>query len=109
MPRKPTTLARIKRQHNGDGARALYDARRGTAASRGYDARWRKARAAYLKRHPICVVCLSMSRTRAAQEVHHIIPLREGGTHAEANLQALCKSCHSRITGQGVGGYDSGT
>ena len=34
----------------------------------------------------------------AAQEVHHIVPLAEGGTHDEDNLMALCKSCHSRIT-----------
>jgi 5-methylcytosine-specific restriction protein A len=34
----------------------------------------------------------------AAAEVHHILPLSQGGTHAEANLMALCKECHSRIT-----------
>ena len=31
-------------------------------------------------------------------EVHHIIPLRDGGTNDINNLMALCKSCHSEIT-----------
>ena len=32
------------------------------------------------------------------EESHHILPLSRGGTHAESNLMALCKPCHSRIT-----------
>jgi 5-methylcytosine-specific restriction protein A len=32
------------------------------------------------------------------QEVHHIKPLAEGGTHNETTLMSLCKSCHSAIT-----------
>ena len=32
------------------------------------------------------------------EEIHHIVPLSHGGTHAEDNLMALCKPCHSRIT-----------
>lgn len=35
-----------------------------------------------------------------AQEVHHIKPLAQGGTHETDNLMALCTSCHSRITAQ---------
>jgi len=31
------------------------------------------------------------------EEVHHIKPLAEGGTHDDSNLMALCKSCHSKI------------
>jgi DNA polymerase-1 len=33
-----------------------------------------------------------------AQEVHHIKPLADGGTHDERNLMALCTPCHSGIT-----------
>ena len=28
----------------------------------------------------------------------YVVPLAHGGTHAEDNLMALCKPCHSRIT-----------
>ena len=31
------------------------------------------------------------------EEVHHKLPLAEGGTHEDSNLIALCKSCHARI------------
>jgi len=34
----------------------------------------------------------------AAAEVDHIVPLARGGTHDLANLQPLCKSCHSKKT-----------
>ena len=33
----------------------------------------------------------------AVEEVHHIIPLAEGGTHDESNLMSLCRSCHEKI------------
>ena len=63
-----------------------------------YDRRWRSIRDLYISRHPLCELCLENGRYIPAQEVHHKLPLAEGGTHAEENLQALCTSCHSRIT-----------
>ena len=48
--------------------------------------------------HPLCEVCQREGRVTAVEEVHHIVPLAQGGTHAEDNLMALCKECHSRIT-----------
>lgn len=69
------------------------DARRGTAAERGYDAKWRRVRAQYLKHHPLCEEC-----GEPAVEVHHKIPLAQGGTHKWENLKALCKRHHSAIT-----------
>lgn len=78
---------------------------RGSAASRGYDARWRRIRARHLASHPLCVDCLKHGRTEAAHHVDHIIPLRKGGTHAAGNLQSLCASCHSRKTAKEDGGF----
>jgi HNH endonuclease len=42
-------------------------------------------------------------------EADHIIPVAQGGTHAESNLQAMCKgpgtcNCHGRKTAQEGGG-----
>ena len=42
-------------------------------------------------------VCLSKGIMVEAEEVHHKVPLSEGGTHARENLVCLCASCHSRL------------
>ena len=80
------------------------DRLRGGAAARGYDAHWRKARKAFLSRHPLCVECLKSGVLTPATVVDHIVPHR--GDHAlfwnEQNWQPLCKDCHDRKTGQGM-------
>ena len=63
-----------------------------------YDSHWRKISKGYLSRNPLCVECEKAGRLTPATETHHIIPVADGGTHAEDNLMALCKSCHSRIS-----------
>lgn len=75
---------------------------RASAAARGYDARWRKQRSAYLRHNPLCVMCEAHGVTTAATLVDHIVPLADGGTHAVGNLQSLCVQCHARKTGQDV-------
>jgi 5-methylcytosine-specific restriction protein A len=83
--------------------RKAFDSRRGTAQQRGYGRPWRKARQAYLRRNPLCVLHLAAGRTEAATEVDHIIPHR-GDMELfwdRDNWQALCKSCHDRKTGRG--------
>lgn len=69
---------------------------RGTAARRGYGSRWQKARATYLKSHPLCVMCQAQGRTTAATVVDHIEPHRGDMTKFwdTNNWQALCKRCH---------------
>ena len=79
------------------------DRLRGSAAERGYDAKWRRARKRFLQRHPLCANCLSQGVLTPATVVDHIVPHR--GDRAlfwdENNWQPLCKSCHDRKTGSG--------
>jgi len=63
-----------------------------------YGKDWRRVSAAYRRRNPLCEMCKAAGRLRPAEEVHHMVPLADGGTHGEGNLQALCKRCHSAIT-----------
>jgi 5-methylcytosine-specific restriction enzyme A len=63
-----------------------------------YSNRWRKIRRLYIQEHPMCELCERKNLLVPVQEVHHIVPLSQGGTHREENLMGLCKSCHSRIT-----------
>ena len=74
------------------------DDRRGTANERGYNATWRKARATFLRRNPLCSVC-----GKPATIVDHIEPHR-GDTNKfwdSDNWQALCVTCHNRKTARG--------
>ncbi len=64
---------------------------------RWYGRAWKRIRDRYIKAHPLCEECKRNGKLTPSEEVHHVVPLREGGTHKESNLMALCKSCHSRI------------
>lgn len=69
---------------------------RPSAAKRGYNSRWQKARATYLRSNPLCVECDRQGRTTSAVIVDHIIPHR-GDQELfwdKTNWQALCKRCH---------------
>ena len=72
--------------------------RRDPVTRKRYGRAWKRVRDRYIAANPLCEQCLAEGRYTPAQEVHHILPLSEGGTHAEENLRALCTSCHSRIT-----------
>ncbi len=63
-----------------------------------YGRRWKRIRDRYIAAHPLCDECEMQGVVKAAEEVHHIKPLAQGGTNDQENLRALCKSCHSRIT-----------
>ena len=75
------------------------EAPRLTPAQRGYDARWRKRRAAFLREHPYCADPYQLHAAAVnSTDVDHIISKKEGGTDDDTNLQALCHACHSRKT-----------
>lgn len=78
-----------------------YDRFRGSSASRGYDADWRRVRKLALQRDKhLCQDCLAAKRLTLAVEVHHIITIEERPDLRLVldNLRSLCKPCHSRIT-----------
>lgn len=77
-----------------------YDRRRGSAAARGYDARWHKFSKAYLARpeNQFCVLHISPRCAGVAQCVDHIRPLRgrsDPGRFDPANLQPACLACNT--------------
>lgn len=67
-----------------------------TAAQRGYNARWRKARRTYLQQHPLCVMCDREGRVEAATVVDHIKPhCNDQKLFWDTNnWQSLCKVHH---------------
>lgn len=77
---------------------------RGSAAQRGYGARWQKARLLFLAQHPLCVHCDREGRVTAANVVDHVVPHRGNEVlfWDESNWMALCKTHHDRKTGGGA-------
>ena len=90
--------------------RKRHDRERPTAAQRGYGSRWRKARATYLRQHPLCVECEKAGRTTAATVVDHRIPHRGDPVlfWDVNNWQALCAECHNRKTAREDGRWGNG-
>jgi len=70
------------------------DARRPSAAARGYNHEWRKARLEYLATHPLCRMCGKPSTL-----VDHIIAHRGDNRlfWTRTNWQPLCTPCHNRV------------
>lgn len=81
--------AKAKRERN-----ARHDANRPSAGARGYDHRWRKARAIFLAEHPTCA---TPDCGQPATVVDHIV--RHCGDpnlfNDLRNWQPLCAPCHN--------------
>jgi 5-methylcytosine-specific restriction protein A len=86
-----------------------YDDQRESAAKRGYDSRWRKAREGYLKRHPLCACddCKRLPVPLPATVVDHIKPHRGDKVlfWDRSNWQPMAKPCHDRKTAKEDGGF----
>lgn len=67
---------------------------------RGYGHRWRKARDAYLKEHPLCEICYNVGFIVASNTIDHIKPHKGDPVifWDVSNWQALCKNCHDSKT-----------
>ena len=94
MPKRPAIFRLVKAT-----AQRAQD-NRASASNRGYDARWRAARASYLQAHPICAECARHGGTEAATVVDHIRPHKGNDIlfWDDSNWQALCARCHNRKT-----------
>jgi len=78
------------------------DRNRPSSSARGYDAAWRKLRAAFIRAHP---VCQHPGCTAASLDADHIKSIAERpDLRLEwSNLRALCRSHHSSRTAKDQG------
>lgn len=106
MPSRPPKL-------NMQVAPTMRSKREDSPSKGMYGSRWQRARAAYLKVNPLCVMCGEDDITTAATVVDHITP--HGGDYdlfwAQDNWQPLCTHHHAstkqkaeRRGGRGRGG-----
>lgn len=70
---------------------------RDPAVHKEYGRAWKRIRDSYVKTHPFCERCFEQGILVSVDEVHHKIPISQGGTHDRSNLMSLCKSCHNKI------------
>jgi 5-methylcytosine-specific restriction endonuclease McrA len=92
----------------GELTRINYEARRPSAAKRGYGRMHQRWRLLILHRDPICRKC----GVESSIEADHIVPVEQGGEWSMENGQGLCKTCHSQKTrhdNQARGGQKSGS
>lgn len=65
--------------------------------------RWQRLRADVLREEPFCRSCRHAGRKMLTQEIDHIV--KHAGDPARfwdrANLQGLCKACHTAKTARG--------
>lgn len=76
------------------------------ACERGYDRKWRRARAAYLAAHPLCAECGKHGRLEPATVIDHVVPHKGDSSRFwdQSNWQPMCKRCHDRKTATEDGG-----
>ena len=84
-------------QHRIEERRKYDRYERSPDINKKYGHAWRRIRDRYAAAHPLCEMCLGEGRLTPVQEVHHILPVSQGGTHAMDNLMSLCQSCHTKI------------
>ena len=84
-------------QHRVEERRRYDKYERSADVNRKYGRAWKRIRDRYALKHPFCEECYRKGVMRPVEEVHHKLPLSEGGTHDEENLVSLCQPCHARI------------
>jgi 5-methylcytosine-specific restriction endonuclease McrA len=67
---------------------------------KGSDRRWRKLRARKLADEPRCERCLAKGMVTMATEVHHVLPISQGGGKYDwNNLESVCGECQDEAHG----------
>jgi 5-methylcytosine-specific restriction protein A len=95
-----TSGSRFCPEHSREFGRG-YEKDRGTAASRGYDARWQRIRARVLNEEPLCRFCLDDGHVTMAEVVDHVDG--DSRNNARRNLRPLCERCHNSRTARDQG------
>lgn len=66
-----------------------------TTTERGYGAAWRRKRKLVIQRDDgLCQPCLRVGIIKSFDAVDHKVPLSQGGSDDENNLQCICNDCH---------------
>lgn len=92
------TTGRYCEEHDKQETKRYEKYDRDPAMKKRYGRTWKRIRDRYITLHPLCERCQKQGKIVKADEIHHIKPLSQGGSHDFENLMSLCTSCHSEIT-----------
>jgi len=83
------------------------DAKRPSASDRGYDSRWARNRAEFLRWFSICVDCGSPASVADHAPISRAELVRRGCPDPDAFgfLRPRCERCHNRRTAREDGGF----
>ena len=106
MPTKPlhycnqpgcheTTRERYCEKH-----KPLHEWHKTTSYKRTTGRKLQRQRAQLFAEQPLCVECVRQGRVSVATIRDHIIPLGEGGSDTDDNIQGLCRECSDRKTAE---------
>ena len=90
------TDGRFCEEHAKQEAKRYEKYDRDPAVRHRYGRAWKRIRDRYVQEHPLCEKCLEHGKLTPTEEVHHKLPLADGGTHNRNNLISLCRSCHMK-------------
>lgn len=65
-----------------------------------YPANWDELRREVLDRH--LNRCVNCHRPDSSLQIHHIVPVENGGSHQPSNLVPLCDQCHEAAHGMAM-------
>jgi 5-methylcytosine-specific restriction enzyme A len=88
-------------EHQQEYQREVDAKRRAEGKHTDYGPEWRKISQEFLRTNPTCVRCGGRSEIS-----HHIIERERGGSDDWCNLLPLCRSCHSKIHKDELGGFE---
>lgn len=109
MANKPPVVCRALGCSNATTNRYGYcddcldHARRKRSKRRGdpfyWSTRWKKFRAWYIGKNPLCEMCKAKGVIAQADVIDHIVEISDGGAKlSEDNVQSLCNRCHAHKT-----------
>lgn len=93
-PEKYSEEAKAKRLES----QRRYDERRGSASSRGYDAKWTAFAKGFLKAHPLCAICGEPAKVVDHKDITADMMMDAWGKfdYDESHYQPLCVKCNVR-------------
>jgi 5-methylcytosine-specific restriction enzyme A len=101
MPQAPATFRPSNQSQRTEQQRKRdYDSTREQSHKRGYGHKWRQARGAWLREHPLCIECEAGGVITPAFAIDHIKP-HKGDMKLfwdRKNWQSLCKHHHDSKT-----------